>query len=52
MMNEVNWSDVLFIAQMLLMLGAFCWHIPFCGLVLMFEMTMALFHIFIFGISM
>lgn len=39
MMNEVNWKDVFFIIQMLLMLGAFCGQIPFCAGVLMFELA-------------
>lgn len=38
-MNEVNWEDVFFIIQMLLMLGAFCWHIPFCAGVLIYELA-------------
>lgn len=38
-MNEVNWKDVFFIIQMLLMLGAFCWQIPFCAEVLMCELA-------------
>lgn len=39
MMNEANWKDVFFIIQMLLMLGAFCWQIPFCAGVLMLELA-------------
>lgn len=39
MMNEVNWKDVFFITQILLMLGAFCGQIPFCAGVLMFELA-------------
>lgn len=39
MMNEVNWEDVFFIIQLLLMLGAFCWQLPFCAGVLMFELA-------------
>lgn len=42
-MNEVNWNDVLFITQILLMLGAFCGHIPFCALVLMVELAILYF---------
>lgn len=42
-MNAVNWKDVFFITQILLMLGAFCWHITFCGLVLMFELALLYF---------
>ena len=38
-MNEVNWKDVFFITQILLMLGAFCGQIPFCAGVLMFELV-------------
>lgn len=43
MMNEVNWEDVLFITQLLLMLGAFCGQIPFCAGVLMFELVILYF---------
>lgn len=39
MMNDVNWKDVFFIIQILLMLGAFCGQIPFCAGVLMFELA-------------
>lgn len=42
-MNEVNWGDVLFITQLLLMLGAFCGQIPFCAGVLMFELAILYF---------
>ena len=39
MMNEVNWKDVFFITQIILMLGAFCGQIPFCFVVLIFELA-------------
>ena len=42
-MNEVNCEDVLFITQILLMLGAFCGQIPFCAGVLMFELAILYF---------
>lgn len=42
-MNEVNWEDVLFITQLLLMLGAFCGQISFCAGVLMFELAILYF---------
>lgn len=45
-MNNVNWDDALFLAQMLVFLGAACWHLKLCMLILFAEIAIVLYIIF------
>lgn len=42
-MENINWNDALFIAQLLVILGAFGGHLLWCFYILMAEMTFVMF---------
>lgn len=45
-MNEVNWNDAFFIAQILVFLGAIIGHLEFCMLIVFAEIAIMYYIVF------